>query len=117
MSEIDLGLGVLDHQLVDSDLHRCGKVDDLELEWIQEGRPHVTEILAGPAWDDRGLVGRLAARNANQLGRDRLVHVPWAEVERIRFGIRLRKPAHELGLDRGEEQARRIIEKIPGASL
>jgi len=117
MTEIDLGLGVLDHQLVDSDRHRCGKVDDLELEGIQEGRPHVTEILAGPAWEHRGLVGGLAARIAKRLGRGGLVHVPWGEVERIRFGIRLRRPAHELGLDRGEERARRIVEKIPGASL
>jgi hypothetical protein len=117
MTEIHLGLGVLDHQLVDSDLHRCGKVDDLELDGIREGRPRVTEILVGPAWEERGAIGRLAGRMAKRLGRGRLVHVPWAEVERIRFGVRLRKPAHELGLDRGEERARRIVERIPGAWL
>ena len=35
MSEdLDLGLGLLDHQLVDSDGRRCGNVDDLELEGV-----------------------------------------------------------------------------------
>ena len=117
MTEIDLALGVLDHQLVDSDLHRCGKVDDLELAGIQEGAPRVTAILAGPAWEERGRTGRLAAAVARRIGRRRVVHVPWSEVERIRFGVRLRKTSHELGLDRGEERARRLIERIPGASL
>ena len=42
MTEIDLGLGVLDHQLVDSDQRRCGKVDDLELGGIEQCRPRVT---------------------------------------------------------------------------
>ena len=35
--KIDLGLGILDHQLVDSDDRRCGKVDDLELEGVATG--------------------------------------------------------------------------------
>ena len=117
MTEIDLGLGVLDHQLVDSELHRCGKVDDLELEGIQDGEPRVTAILAGPAWGERGRIGRLAAWVARRTGRRQVVHVPWSEVERIRFGVRLRRTSHELGLDRGEERARRLVERIPGASL
>jgi len=29
---IDLGLNVLDHQLLDSEGRRCGKVDDLALD-------------------------------------------------------------------------------------
>ena len=117
MTEIDLGLGVLDHQLVDSELHRCGKVDDLELEEGGGGAPRVTAILSGPAWAERGLNGRLATWIARLLGRRRVVHVPWDEVEQIHFGVRLRTTSHELGLDRGEERAKRIVERIPGASL
>ncbi len=41
---IDLALGLLDHQLVDSENRRCGKVDDLEIEGIGEGRPRLTAI-------------------------------------------------------------------------
>ena len=49
MMELDLGLGVLDHQLVDSEGRRCGKVDDLELEGVQENDPRVAAIVVGPA--------------------------------------------------------------------
>ena len=44
--ELDLALGVLDHQLLDADGRRCGKVDDLELEGIREG-DEVAEDHAG----------------------------------------------------------------------
>ena len=33
--ELDLALGILDHQLLDCEGRRCGKVDDLAIE----GRP------------------------------------------------------------------------------
>ena len=32
--ELDVGLGLLDHQLVDCEGRRCGNVDDLELEGL-----------------------------------------------------------------------------------
>jgi hypothetical protein len=114
MSEIDLGLGVLDHQLVDSDGYRCGKVDDLELGGIRAGKPHVAAILTGvPAWRGRGLLGRLVA----SLPGGRVVRIPWKEVGEVEAGVKLRRPARELGLARGDERARRLVERIPGASL
>jgi sporulation protein YlmC with PRC-barrel domain len=107
MSEsIDLALGVLDHQLVDSDGRRCGKVDDLELEGIAEGSPRVTAIVVGPpAWKNRGILGRLAAR----LARGRSVLVPWDEVEKVDAAIHLRRTARELGLGRGDDRAARLF--------
>jgi hypothetical protein len=112
--KIDLALGVLDHQLLDSEGRRCGNVDDLELEGVRDGAPRVVAILSGPpAWAGRGWVGRLAARVA----RGRLVRIPWEEVETIRAGVHLRTRADELGLGRGDERARRLVERIPGASL
>ena len=42
--ELDLGLGVLDHQLVDRDGRNCGKVDDLELKGLSDGTPEVASI-------------------------------------------------------------------------
>ena len=112
--EIDLGLGVLDHQLLDSEGRRCGNVDDLELEGVRDGTPRVVAILSGPpAWAGRGWIGRLAARLAS----GPLVRIPWEEVETIKSGVHLRKRAEELGLGRGDNHARRIVEKIPGASL
>ncbi len=111
---IDLALGILDHQLLDADDRRCGKVDDLELEGISEGTPRVAAILVGPsAWHGRGLLGRLAARIAG----GRLVRVPWEEVADVKAHVELRKTAAELRLGRGDERARPLVEKVPGSSL
>ena len=114
MTEIDLALGVLDHQLMDSEGRRCGNVDDLELEGVAAGEPRVVAILTGPpAWRGRGLLCRLAA----SIVRGELVRVPWEEVAEIESCVRLRKPARELRLGRGDDRLRPWIEKLPGSSL
>ena len=111
---IDVGLGILDHQLVDSDGRRCGKVDDLELEAVGEGNPRVVAIVTGPGgWRGRGRIGAALAR----LRGGGTVKVPWAEVEKIDSAVRLRKPAAELRLARGDRRTEGWIEKLPGASL
>jgi sporulation protein YlmC with PRC-barrel domain len=112
--EIDLGLGLLDHQLLDSEGRRCGNVDDLELEGVRDGDPRVVAILSGPgAWKGRGVFGRIAAALAG----GGVVRVPWEEVAEVKPAIRLRKRAEELRLGRGDDRARRWIEKIPGSQL
>jgi hypothetical protein len=95
MSEaIDLALGVLDHQLVDGDGRRCGKVDDLELTGIAEGKPTVAAIL---------------------VGRRRRVHVPWTEVEKLDSAVHLRQDARTLRLGAGDRRLRRYVAWIPGS--
>ena len=42
--EVDIALGILDHQLVDADGVNCGKVDDLELTGLDGDSPEVVEI-------------------------------------------------------------------------
>jgi sporulation protein YlmC with PRC-barrel domain len=112
--EIDLCLGILDHQLVDSEEHRCGKVDDLELEGVRDGEPRVRAIVTGPGgWRGRGRLGRLLAA----LVPARTVTIPWEEVAEVGADVKLRKPARELGLGRGEDVAARWVEKLPGSSL
>ena len=109
---IDLALGILDHQLVDCEGRRCGKVDDLELEGLSEGVPRVRSILTGPsAWRGRGWLGRVAAA----VVRRRLVRIPWDEVREVRSAVTLRKPAHELRLGRGDDRFRVYVERLPGA--
>jgi sporulation protein YlmC with PRC-barrel domain len=111
---IDLGLGVLDHQLIDSEGRRCGKVDELELEGVAEGSPRVAAIVVGaPAWRTRGLLGRLAAR----LVGGRTVLVPWEEVAEVDSGVTLRRTAAELRLGSGDDRTRPLVERIPGAGL
>jgi sporulation protein YlmC with PRC-barrel domain len=111
---IDLGLGIVDHQLVDADGRRCGKVDDLELDAMDEGAPRVAAIVVGgTGWRRRGRLGALTAR----LARGRAVIVPWEEVAAVDSAVRLRRPASELGLGRGDDRARPWIERIPGSGL
>ena len=112
MTEIDLGLGILDHQLLDCDDRRCGKVDDLELVGMDTGRPRVSELLVGPrALRERGRIGRLVAA----LAPARTVRVPWEDVAGIEAVVRLRRPAEELRLGRGDDRMRGWVERIPGA--
>jgi sporulation protein YlmC with PRC-barrel domain len=110
--DLDLGLGLLDHQLVDSEGRRCGNVDDLELEGVREGSPTVAAILVGPpVWRGRGWLGRLASLLAS----GQTVRVPWEEVEKVDSAVHLRKTARELRLGRGDDRARRWVEWIPGS--
>jgi hypothetical protein len=113
MSEqVDVALGVLDHQLIDSENRRCGKVDDVELEGLDGDSPRVRTILAGPpAWRSRGRAGRLAAR----VTRGRTSHIDWGEVVKIDSAVHLRGRATDYGLGRGDNRARRWVEWIPGA--
>jgi hypothetical protein len=109
---IDLALGLLDHQLVDSENRRCGKVDDLEIEGIGGGEPRLAAIVVGPpGWRGRGRIGRLASR----LARARATTVPWSEVAEIGSAVGLRKPAAQLRLGRGDDRARRYVARVPGA--
>jgi sporulation protein YlmC with PRC-barrel domain len=110
--ELDLALGLLDHQLVDSEGRRCGNVDDLELEGVSEGSPQVVAILVGPpVWRGRGRLGRLASWIAS----GQTVRIPWAEVDKIDSAVHLKSAAEELRLGRGDDRARRWVEWIPGS--
>ena len=111
VTEVDIALGVLDHQLVDADGHNCGKVDDLEISGLDGDSPEVVEILVGGnAWRSRGLLGRLAARLSGTA-----VHVPWSEVESVSSVVILRRPAGELRLNRGDRRWASLIAKLPGS--
>jgi sporulation protein YlmC with PRC-barrel domain len=110
MAKIDVGLNVLDHQLLDSEGRRCGNVDDLAIEGDE-----VVAILVGPGvWPARaGLIGRFAAAIGGR-GRTR---VPWSEVKDVSAHVVLRKRAREYGLGRGDDRLRPYIEKLPGSRL
>ena len=109
--EVDIALGILDHQLVDSEGVNCGKVDDLELTGLDGGSPEVAEIIVGGnAWRSRGLLGRLAAHLSGDA-----VHVPWSEVESVSSVVKLKRPAAELHLNRGDPRWARLVERVPGS--
>ena len=106
--QIDIGLQVLDRQLLDKDGRRCGNVDDLAVEGDE-----VVAILAGPGWwaQRAGWVGRLAG----WIGGGRRVRVPWSEVKKVDAAVELGRPATELGLGRGDDRLRPYVDRIPGA--
>jgi hypothetical protein len=70
-------------------------------------------VVGGSGWRGRGRLGRLTARLAG----GRAVIVSWSEARSIDSAVRLAKPAAELGLGRGDDRARRLVERIPGSGL
>lgn len=109
--EVDIALGVLDHQLVDSQGRNCGKVDDLEIGGLDTDAPEITAILVGGnAWRTRGRLGRIAARLSGNA-----VHVPWHEVDSVTSVVKLKRPASELRLAHDPGRWVRFLAKVPGA--
>jgi hypothetical protein len=107
-TEINLASGVLDHQLMDSQGRRCGRVDDLE---IREGdEPAVEAILFGPPVR-RGRVRGPFARFLAGLGPIHTSKVSWLEVDRVGPAIHLRHTADELGLRTADD---RLLEWAAG---
>jgi sporulation protein YlmC with PRC-barrel domain len=110
-TEIDIVLGVLDHQLVDRDGENCGKVDELVITGLDGESAEIVEILVGGnGWRSRGLLGRLLARFSGNA-----VHVPWSEVESVSSVVTLKRSAGELRLNRGDERWAALIRKLPGS--
>jgi hypothetical protein len=106
---VDLALGILDHQLVDADGENCGKVDELELVGLDGDSPEVREILVGGnAWRTRGPLGRLASRFGGNA-----THVQWSEVESVSAVVKLKRPAAELRLARGDDRWGSVVAKLP----
>ena len=87
---------MLDHQLIDSEGRRCGKVDDIGLE-------------GGPG-EPLEVVALFSGRR-----RGRRVRIPWDEVKEIKAHVVLKKPASAYGLGRSDDRLRPSLEKIPGS--
>lgn len=120
--KMDLGLNLLDCQIVDKDGEPCGNVDDVELEWPDGGGPPVVvALLSGP--------GALGPRIGGRLGRSiaalhaRLTHGK-PEPARVSIGV-VGRITHQVevivtaaDLETAEFQhwvLDNVIAKIPGA--
>jgi sporulation protein YlmC with PRC-barrel domain len=111
VTDVDIALSILDHQLVDGDGQNCGKVDDLEIAGLDGDSPEVVQILVGGnAWRSRGLLGRFAAGLSGDA-----IHVPWLEVDSVTSVVTLKRPAAELRLNRGADRWARLVGKVPGS--
>jgi hypothetical protein len=111
--QIEIGLRVLDRQLLDKNGRRCGNVDDLAIEGGAGEVPEVVAILVGPGyWGQRaGRIGRLAG----WIGGGARVRVAWADVRKLDSAVELKRSATELGLGRGDDRLRPYVSRIPGA--
>jgi sporulation protein YlmC with PRC-barrel domain len=111
--EFDIGLNVLDHQILDKNGRRCGNVDDLAIEGGAGEIPEVVALLVGPGyWSARGgWIGRLAG----WIGGGGKVQVDWKEVAKVDSAVHLKHDAMSLGLGAGDDRLRPYLEKIPGA--
>jgi hypothetical protein len=113
--EIDLGLRILDQQLVDWAGRRCGKVDDIIIDGAPGERATVRSFV----------VGRAAARPRRPWLLDRLhrlpptfgdaeeVEVAWSEIDQITHVIKLNREAAEIGLGAGDRRAGKWVGKVP----
>jgi sporulation protein YlmC with PRC-barrel domain len=97
-TQVDLGLRLLDDQLFDSDEHRCGRVDDIQLEGAPGARTEVSALLVGPgAWTGR--LRKPFAYPLEGLGPNYMHCISWSEVVRVGTSVALSQPAKELGLE------------------
>ena len=112
---LDLGLEVLDHEVVDATGVPCGVVDDVELAG-GPGKPlRAVALLIGPGvvasrftWPFNALVRRMFGRGH--------VRVPWAQIADIAERITLRESAQSYGLGDVDRRLGRILARIPGAT-
>ena len=119
----DLGLHLLDRQVVDTDGRAVCKVDDLEITVPEDGTaPYISAILCGPAaLGPRlgGLLGRWLVASSHALGRStesRLGRIGMELVTDIDTALTVARSRAELGVHENEDRARDyIVDRIPGA--
>jgi sporulation protein YlmC with PRC-barrel domain len=97
-TQVDLGLRLLDDQLLDADGHRCGRVDDVQLNGGPGSPTEVSALLVGPgSW--RGRLRKPFAYIVKGLGPDYMRCIPWSEVTRVGTAVELAHTAKEVGLE------------------
>ncbi|MGI5128788.1 hypothetical protein ACQEVB_18420 [Pseudonocardia sp. CA-107938] len=121
---LDLHLQFLDRQVVDCDGEPVCKVDDLELELDDEGRPYVTAILIGPRALGPRLGGRIGQWITAIAARLAQKETETTDTQRLDFrlvtdidsAITVSRPVAELAvrpLERWVDE--HVISRIPGS--
>jgi sporulation protein YlmC with PRC-barrel domain len=109
---LHLAADVRDLQIVDCDGACCGIVDDIEFEGGPAKKLRLKAILVGPG-AYRGRLPAWLAWLVSRLAGERVVRIPWQEVETIGSVVKLKRTARTLGLDAAERRARAWL---PGGS-
>jgi sporulation protein YlmC with PRC-barrel domain len=114
--QVELGLRLLDDQILDSEEHRCGRVDDIQLEGEPGTKTEIAALLTGSgAWTKRlrkplaDLIGGFAPA---------YVHcIPWSEVTRVGTAVRLAHTAEELGIEADDGRNVQWLGSLPRGTL
>jgi sporulation protein YlmC with PRC-barrel domain len=115
-TQLDLGLRLLDDQLFDSDEHRCGRVDDIQLEGGPGARTEVSALLVGSgAWTGR--LRKPFAYLVEGVGPDYMHCIPWTEVTRVGTSVGLARPAKDLGLETAEGRSVQWVGAPPRGTI
>jgi sporulation protein YlmC with PRC-barrel domain len=114
---VNLGLQLLDDQLIDSDGHRCGRVDDVELLGGVGSDLRVDALLAGTgAWAGRAPEPVSAVITA--LLSTWMIRIPWEVVEDVSTAVKLSRSAWELGIGTDDgRNVRWVNEDVPESLL
>jgi sporulation protein YlmC with PRC-barrel domain len=117
---IDLHLHLLDRQIVDPNGRMVGKVDDVELEVDERGRPYVTAILLGPRALGPRLGGRLgrwvAAVGERLAGGREPQRIDFSLVTDIGSAISISRPRDQLDVTPLAGWVdEHVIARIPGS--
>jgi sporulation protein YlmC with PRC-barrel domain len=115
-TQVDLGLRLLDDQLLDADDHRCGRVDDIQLKGGPGRRTEISALLVGPgAWPGR--LRRTFAHAVDAFDPGYMHCIPWSEVTRVGTSVGLSRPAHELGLETAEGRDVQWVDSPPRGTI
>jgi hypothetical protein len=119
---LDVGLSLLDRQIIDCNDRQVANVDDLEATFDADGRPYIMAIMCGPgAWAPRlgGRLGRWIVavwRRLHPAVDPEPARIPINVVTRIDSAIHLSVPRTSttaIALDRWVDE--HVISRIPGA--
>jgi sporulation protein YlmC with PRC-barrel domain len=115
-AEVDLGLRLLDDQLIDADGHRCGRVDDVQLRGSPGAMTEVAALLVGAgAWTGR--LRRPFARLVEGLGPGYVRCIRWSEVIRVGTSVELAHSAKDLGLETSEGRNVQWVDSRPPGTI
>jgi sporulation protein YlmC with PRC-barrel domain len=115
-TQVDLGLRLLDDQLLDADGHRCGRVDDIRLKGEPGSRTEVSALLVGPgAW--AGRLRRPFTSVIAGLGPEYMHCIPWGDVTSVGTSVGLSRSAEELGLESGDGRSVQWVDAPPRGTI
>jgi sporulation protein YlmC with PRC-barrel domain len=111
----DLAGEVLDHSIVDVNDYPCGKVDNIEIEGnLQQGFRVKALLVGSGVWLHRLPHWLSNSRILRRMFGDKIVTVPWEQIQQITPKVKLKLPVAALGLGKTDRKANRLMSRLLG---